>query len=98
MSTRTGAPFVTDFSTKGMMLIWSRRYGDIIAYDRTRVLAADAPPAESESPPYVNASLVREPELGIDEAVLPRKWWIAAQVRVSQEGRVLRSAFKKLRG
>ncbi|GAA5863837.1 hypothetical protein JCM3774_001173 [Rhodotorula dairenensis] len=61
------------------------RYGDIIAYDRTRVLTAtaEADPAAGPPPPYVNASLVREPELGVDEAVLPRKWWIAAQAPIA---------------
>lgn len=77
---------VTSFSDEVLLLIFQlRRYGDIIAYDRTRVLpddvsSADVSPADSESPPYVNASLVREPELGIDGTVLPRRWWIAAQV------------------
>lgn len=51
------------------------RYCNIIAYDRTRLLPAD--PSE-----YVNASLVREPDLGIDPSLLPRRWWIAAQAPV----------------
>lgn len=51
------------------------RYCNIIAYDRTRLIPADK--AE-----YVNASLVREPELGIDPTLLPRRWWIAAQAPV----------------
>jgi protein tyrosine phosphatase len=43
-----------------------------VAYDRTRVLL--------DEEEYVNASLVQEPDVGVD---LPRRWWIAAQVRSS---------------
>ncbi|GAA5976219.1 hypothetical protein JCM10908_005420 [Rhodotorula pacifica] len=55
------------------------RYGDIIAYDRTRIL----PPATDGPPPYVNASLVREPDLGVEEELLPRRWWVAAQAPIA---------------
>ena len=51
------------------------RYGDILAYDRTRCL-----------PP-----LVREPDLGFDDDVLPRRWWVAAQVRKRPHSRFERS-------
>ncbi|GAA6055465.1 hypothetical protein JCM3770_002841 [Rhodotorula araucariae] len=59
------------------------RYGDIIAYDRTRCLPPLRTTAASSEPDYVNASLVREPDLGFDEVVLPRRWWVAAQAPVA---------------
>ncbi|GAA5967265.1 hypothetical protein JCM11641_000495 [Rhodosporidiobolus odoratus] len=58
------------------------RYGDIVAYDRTRCI----PPLRSAASPhevsYVNASLVREPDLGLKESQLRRRWWIAAQAPI----------------
>lgn len=51
------------------------RYSDIIAYDRTRLVLR--PPSQSESDLYVNASLVREPDLGHE---MSRRWWVASQV------------------
>ncbi|TNY22800.1 protein-tyrosine phosphatase-like protein [Rhodotorula diobovata] len=59
------------------------RYSDIIAYDRTRCLPPLRTTAGAVSAPdYVNASLVREPDLGFSEDVLPRRWWIAAQAPI----------------
>ncbi|CEQ41844.1 SPOSA6832_03595 [Sporobolomyces salmonicolor] len=58
------------------------RYGDIICYDRTRVLPPFPATAASDEPPYVNASLVREPDLGFPESEVPRRWWIAAQAPI----------------
>ncbi|GAA5892856.1 hypothetical protein JCM5296_006024 [Sporobolomyces johnsonii] len=58
------------------------RYGDIVCYDRTRVLPPFPATAASDEPPYVNASLVREPDLGFPESEVPRRWWIAAQAPI----------------
>lgn len=52
------------------------RYGDIIAYDSSRILLSRLIPETS----YVNASLIREPDLGFESDFLPRRYWIAAQV------------------
>ncbi|GAA5938411.1 tyrosine-protein phosphatase [Sporobolomyces koalae] len=49
----------------------NNRYGDIVAYDSTRITLPD--------PYYVNASLIREPEVGFDSNLVPRRFWIAAQ-------------------
>ncbi|GAA6004780.1 tyrosine-protein phosphatase [Rhodotorula paludigena] len=57
------------------------RYGDIIAYDRTRCLPPLRTTAANEQD-YVNASLVREPDLGFGDDVLPRRWWVAAQAPI----------------
>ncbi|GAA5869620.1 hypothetical protein JCM16303_000526 [Sporobolomyces ruberrimus] len=51
------------------------RYGDIIAYDSSRILLSRLIPETS----YVNASLIREPDLGFESDFLPRRYWIAAQ-------------------
>ncbi|BGP30646.1 hypothetical protein JCM10296v2_002403 [Rhodotorula toruloides] len=58
------------------------RYGDIIAYDRTRCLPPLRTAASSDEANYVNASLVREPDLGFDEKDVPRRWWVAAQAPI----------------
>ncbi|GAA5836119.1 hypothetical protein JCM9279_002201 [Rhodotorula babjevae] len=58
------------------------RYGDILAYDRTRCLPTLRTTAAADEPDYVNASLVREPDLGFDDEVLPRRWWVAAQAPI----------------
>ncbi|BGP01314.1 Tyrosine-protein phosphatase 1 [Rhodotorula toruloides] len=58
------------------------RYGDIIAYDRTRCLPPLRTTASSDEANYVNASLVREPDLGFDEKDVPRRWWVAAQAPI----------------
>ncbi|BGP23343.1 hypothetical protein Rt10032_c02g0913 [Rhodotorula toruloides] len=58
------------------------RYGDIIAYDRTRCLPPFQTTASSDEANYVNASLVREPDLGFDEEDVPRRWWVAAQAPI----------------
>ncbi|GAA5899449.1 hypothetical protein JCM8208_001649 [Rhodotorula glutinis] len=58
------------------------RYGDILAYDRTRCLPPLRTSAATGEPDYVNASLVREPDLGFDNDVLPRRWWVAAQAPI----------------
>ncbi|GAA5925440.1 hypothetical protein JCM3775_001411 [Rhodotorula graminis] len=58
------------------------RYGDILAYDRTRCLPPLRTAAARDEAGYVNASLVREPDLGFDDDVLPRRWWVAAQAPV----------------
>lgn len=58
-------------------------YADIIAYDWTRIVRPreEGSPLDGSSSGYVNASLVREPDLVLDESTLPRQWWVAAQVR-----------------
>ncbi|BGO90154.1 hypothetical protein NBRC10512_002547 [Rhodotorula toruloides] len=60
------------------------RYGDIVAYDRTRCLPPPRTTASSDEANYVNASLVREPDLGFDERDVPRRWWVAAQAPIPQ--------------
>jgi len=67
------------------------RYGDILAYDRTRCLPPLRTTDSPAEPDYVNASLVREPDLGFDDDVLPRRWWVAAQVRNRPHSRFERS-------
>ncbi|GAA6038887.1 hypothetical protein JCM8097_000554 [Rhodosporidiobolus ruineniae] len=74
-------------STRGNM--GKNRYGDIIAYDRTRCLpplrTSSFSPSSSSEPDYVNASLVREPDLGVRPPEgLERKWWVAAQAPIEE--------------
>ncbi|POY76783.1 hypothetical protein BMF94_0032 [Rhodotorula taiwanensis] len=61
------------------------RYADIIAYDRTRIVRPreEGSPLDGSSSGYVNASLVREPDLVLDEDTLPRQWWVAAQAPIA---------------
>ncbi|GAA5855511.1 hypothetical protein JCM8547_007864 [Rhodosporidiobolus lusitaniae] len=58
------------------------RYGDIIAYDRTRCLPPLRTTASNVEPSYVNASLVHEPDLGVSANQLKRRWWVAAQAPI----------------
>ncbi|GAA5821274.1 hypothetical protein JCM11251_004547 [Rhodosporidiobolus azoricus] len=58
------------------------RYGDIIAYDRTRCLPPLRTTAAGNEPSYVNASLVQEPQLGLPIEQLKRRWWVAAQAPI----------------
>ncbi|BGP14591.1 hypothetical protein JCM10213_001939 [Rhodosporidiobolus nylandii] len=58
------------------------RYGDIIAYDRTRCLPPLRTTAAAGESSYVNASLVHEPDLGVPEKQLKRRWWVASQAPI----------------
>ncbi|KAK4051808.1 hypothetical protein OIV83_002513 [Microbotryomycetes sp. JL201] len=62
------------------------RYGDIYPYDRTRVeLARPLEPFRAIECPtdwYVNATLLREPDIAIPG--VERRWWIAAQAAVPE--------------
>ncbi|GAA5884602.1 hypothetical protein JCM6882_005317 [Rhodosporidiobolus microsporus] len=62
--------------------IGKNRYGDIIAYDRTRCLPQLRTTAASNEPSYVNASLVRELDVGVPAEQLKRRWWVAAQAPI----------------
>ncbi|GAA6002232.1 hypothetical protein JCM10207_003138 [Rhodosporidiobolus poonsookiae] len=58
------------------------RYGDIVAYDRTRCLPPLRTTAAKDAPSYVNASLVRELDLGLEQDQVRRRWWVAAQAPI----------------
>ncbi|GAA6058624.1 hypothetical protein JCM10212_004035 [Sporobolomyces blumeae] len=79
-STRTASPSRQPFSVRvGTQRdhLSCNRYGDIIAYDHSRILL----PASSTSTRYVNASLILEPDLGIatTRARGEPRCWVAAQ-------------------
>ncbi|GAA5843311.1 hypothetical protein JCM5353_005271 [Sporobolomyces roseus] len=62
----------------------NNRYGDIIAYDSSRILIPSTSTSNSTSETtssefYVNASLILEPDLGFSPQDLPRRYWVAAQ-------------------
>jgi hypothetical protein len=58
-------------------------YGDIIAYDSTRCLPPLRTTRSDDEASYVNASLVRELDLGLPSEKLKRRWWVAAQVSLA---------------
>lgn len=76
---RSVAPLLRAFILRapGSPFTW-QRYGDIIAYDSTRILLPS-----TDRFFYVNASLVTEPDLGFPAELLPRRHWVAAQVRAA---------------
>ncbi|GAA6019436.1 hypothetical protein JCM11491_004827 [Sporobolomyces phaffii] len=69
---QTSSPYSLQVGTSRRN-VSNNRYGDIVAYDHTRIHFPACPEF------YVNASLVVEPDLGFAPDRLPRRTWVAAQ-------------------